>query len=157
MLFYCALRIESTIFQVVSRQRTTLERQRATDERMLHMEFLLDKRGEGYQREQVDAYIRELRQTYQQMYEAYQTAHREYTALEKRYGELQQKYQALEAQAQKQQAQMAGMQYPGYQPYPMPTPPCGAAAPYGMPYPMPAGTPGAMPGTMPAMPGGYYY
>jgi len=111
------------------------------------MEFLIEKRGEGYQREQVDAYIRELRQTYQQMYDAYQMAHREYAALEKHCGELQQRCQALEAEAQSQQAQMhPGMQYPGYQPYPMPEAPS-YGAPVGMPYaPMPN-----------AVPGGYYY
>jgi len=122
---------------------------------MFHMEFLTEKKGEGYQRAQVDAYIRELRQTYQQMYEAYQMAHRDFTALEKRYGELQMKYQALEAeaQAQKQMAQMtqqAVMPYPGYQPYPMP------AAPYGPPSATPYET-AAPYGAPAAAPGGYYY
>jgi len=135
---------------------------------MSQLEFLIEKKGEGYQRAQVDAYIRELRQTYQQMYEAYQMAHRDFTALEKRYGELQMKYQALEAesQAQKQMAQMtqqAGLQYPGYQSYPMPAVPYGTAAPYGTPSAMPYemttsyGAPASAPYGTPAAPDGYYY
>ncbi|MCL2298749.1 MAG: hypothetical protein FWC27_01220 [Firmicutes bacterium] len=120
------------------------------------MEFLTAKKGEGYQKEQVDAYIRELRQTYQQMYEACQMAQRQYEALEQRCGELQRSCQSLEAEllAQRQPVNpQAGMPYPGYPPYAMP------GAPYGMPMPGPAPgmpMPVAMPGTPGAIPGGCY-
>jgi len=167
MLSYCAKSFESTFFQVVFLQRFALKRQRTTIERMFHVEFLIEKKGDGYQRAQVDAYIRELRQTYQQMYEAYQVAHREYAALEMRYGELQTKYQVLENRAQTQMAQMnpqAGMPYPGYQPWPVPASPCGVTAPYEATLPYGATAPyGA---TQPydasapygaATPAGYYY
>ena len=96
------------------------------------MEFLIEKSGGGYQKEQVDAYVRELRQAYQKMYEAYQMAYRQYEALEQRYSALQQQMVQIPPQA--------GIQYPGY--------PTNAA--YGTPY----GAPGTMPpyGT----PGGWY-
>jgi len=119
------------------------------------MEFMTDKKGEGYQKDQVDAYIRELRQTYQQMYEAYQAMQRQSGELERRCADLQRKLQSLEAETQtlRQQAQMypqanapgAGMQYPAYQQY---------AAQYGAPYGAQANAP--QPGLAPSMPYGYY-
>jgi len=69
------------------------------------MEFLVDKRGEGYQREQVDAYIRELRQTYQQMYEAHQMMHRQYEDLERRHEEQSKRMRQLEGDAKAYQTQ----------------------------------------------------
>ena len=136
------------------------------------MEFMVDKKGEGYLREQVDAYIRELRQTYQQMYEAHQVMRQRYDELERRHDEQLKRQQRLEAdaeayQSQKDaiaqaliQAQMAAqsvlanaqaeadrMHYPGYQ-----------QQPYGMAQ---GGTMGGIQNGMQGgmygnMPGGYY-
>jgi len=125
------------------------------------MEFLIDRKGDGYQRDQVDAYVRELRQTYQQMYESYQVMQRQCEALEQRYIELQKKCEQLETEALLQK-QQAGMQYPGYQAYPAQGMPYGmpqygmqASAQQAMPYGM-QGMPEAAPGMPYGMPGGYY-
>ena len=97
------------------------------------MDFLVEKKGGGYQRAQVDAYVQEMRQAYQQMHAACQTAQCQNQELERQCAELQNKLRAAQAemQALRQQTQQAaqtrqaGVQYPAYpqQPY--------APAPYG--------------------------
>lgn len=134
------------------------------------MEFMLDKKGEGYLKEQVDAYVQELRQTYQQLYEAHQVMVRQYEELEQRMNDQKKKQQQvaedaalyhkqkdaiaqalIQAQTILSGAQAGGgtqsqpPQYPGYpQPYPQPY-----QQPYPPPFPpQPYGAPG--------MTGGYY-
>ena len=80
------------------------------------MEFLIAKKAGGYEQEQVDSYIQELRQAYQQIYESYEALRRQCMALEH---QCQEQGQAL-AYAQAEAAQLRcgygqyGMQGYGY-------------------------------------------
>ena len=108
------------------------------------MEFMTESRGGGYNRAQVDAYIRELRQAYQQMYDAHMAVLHQQEDLQMRlhnqqmelgacYAQKEAMAQAL-IQAQRMAAGTAGFPQPGNQ---MPYQPMTQLQPQQMPSQMP--------------------
>jgi len=82
------------------------------------MEFLLDKSGKGYRCDQVDVYVRELRQEYRQLTEAYQELLGQKDAIAQAliYAQMTAQGIVASAQAEAEQIRCAAYQPYGVQP-----------------------------------------
>jgi len=78
------------------------------------MEFSIDKKGEGYRRDQVDDYVRELRQEYRKISEAYGELLRQRDAVATALVRAEMTAQGIVAAAE---AQAEQIRYAAYQPY----------------------------------------
>ena len=78
------------------------------------MEFSIDKKGEGYRCDQVDAYVRELRQEYRKVSEAYEELMRQKDAIAMAIVHAEITAQSIVAAAE---AQAEQIRYAAYQPY----------------------------------------